>query len=131
MILYYLERLRFVDEDILCIEYSYYHKEVVKYLTAEIAKGSIFDYLESNMKLRVGFSDIFFNVDQLTSSEAALLQLSAGEPCLRYHQTFYTMTGKPFDSSDIVFHYRHAQFYIPSKSSTYIKTSIFQLSTGV
>ncbi|MCD0803415.1 GntR family transcriptional regulator, partial [Escherichia coli] len=23
--------------------------------------------------------------------------------------------GKPFDSSDIVFHYRHAQFYIPSK----------------
>ena len=92
---YYLERLRFVDEDILCIEYSYYHKEVVKYLTAEIAKGSIFDYLESNMKLRVGFSDIFFNVDQLTSSEAALLQLSAGEPCLRYHQTFYTMTGKP------------------------------------
>ena len=30
---------------------------------------------------------------------------------------FYTMTGKPFDSSDIVFHYRHAQFYIPSKSN--------------
>lgn len=124
---YYLERLRFVDDDVLCIEYSYYHKEIVKYLNDDIAKGSIFDYLESNMKLRIGFSDIFFNVDQLNSSEAALLQLSKGEPCLRYHQTFYTMTGKPFDSSDIVFHYRHAQFYIPSKSNTYIKTSIFQL----
>ncbi|MBG3742226.1 GntR family transcriptional regulator [Staphylococcus aureus] len=112
---YYLERLRFVDDDVLCIEYSYYHKEIVKYLNDDIAKGSIFDYLESNMKLRIGFSDIFFNVDKLTSSEASLLQLSTGEPCLRYHQTFYTMTGKPFDSSDIVFHYRHAQFYIPSK----------------
>ena len=109
------DELRFVDDDVLCIEYSYYHKEIVKYLNDDIAKGSIFDYLESNMKLRIGFSDIFFNVDKLTSSEASLLQLSTGEPCLRYHQTFYTMTGKPFDSSDIVFHYRHAQFYIPSK----------------
>ena len=25
---YYLERLRFVDDDVLCIEYSYYHKEI-------------------------------------------------------------------------------------------------------
>ncbi|HEE8908460.1 TPA: GntR family transcriptional regulator [Staphylococcus argenteus] len=112
---YYLKRLRYVDDAILCIEYSYFHKNIVKYLTPEIAKGSIFDYLESNMKIRVGFSDIFFNVDQLHMQEAELLKLSVGEPCLRYHQTFYTMTGKPFDSSDIVFHYRNAQFYIPSK----------------
>ncbi len=64
---YYLEQLRFVDDDVLCIEYSYYHKEIVKYLNDDIAKGSIFDYyLESNMKLRIGFSDIFFNVDKLT-----------------------------------------------------------------
>ncbi|UMT75909.1 GntR family transcriptional regulator [Staphylococcus roterodami] len=112
---YYLKRLRYVDNDILCIEYSYYHKAVVKFLTADIAKGSIFDYLESQMKLRIGFSDIFFNVDQLDVKEANLLQLSKGEPCLRYHQTFYTMTGTPFDSSDIVFHYRNAHFYIPSK----------------
>ncbi|MDN8999680.1 GntR family transcriptional regulator, partial [Staphylococcus aureus] len=46
---------------------------------------------------------------------SSLLQLSTGEPFLRYHMNFYTMTGKPFDSYDIVFHYRHEQFYIPSK----------------
>ncbi|HCT0588119.1 TPA: GntR family transcriptional regulator, partial [Staphylococcus pseudintermedius] len=28
---------------------------------------------------------------------------------------FYTTTGIPFDASDIVFHYKNAHFYIPSK----------------
>ncbi len=112
---YYLERIRYVDGNVLCIEYSYYNKEIVKYLNHEIVKGSIFDYLEQNMQVKVGFSDIYFNVDQLDSNEAQLLKLEPNDPCLRYHQTFYTTTGIPFDASDIVFHYKNAHFYIPSK----------------
>ncbi len=94
---YYFRRCNLVDDHVLCIEYSYYHKEIVKYLNDDIAKGSIFDYLESNMKLRIGFSDIFFNVDKLTSSEASLLQLSTGEPCLRYHQTLANDLANPLN----------------------------------
>lgn len=112
---YYLERLRYVDGNVLCIEYSYYNKEIVKYLNTEITEGSIFDYLEQNMQVKVGFSDIYFNADQLDTNEAQLLKLDPNDPCLRYHQTFYTTTGIPFDASDIVFHYKNAHFYIPSK----------------
>ncbi|EOE4895446.1 UTRA domain-containing protein, partial [Staphylococcus pseudintermedius] len=97
------------------IEYSYYNKEIVKYLNTEITEGSIFDYLEQNMQVKVGFSDIYFNADQLNTNEAQLLKLEPNDPCLRYHQTFYTTTGIPFDASDIVFHYKNAHFYIPSK----------------
>ncbi|EHP0513032.1 UTRA domain-containing protein, partial [Staphylococcus pseudintermedius] len=53
--------------------------------------------------------------DQLNTNEAQLLKLEPNDPCLRYHQTFYTTTGIPFDASDIVFHYKNAHFYIPSK----------------
>ncbi|WMZ71638.1 UTRA domain-containing protein [Staphylococcus pseudintermedius] len=112
---YYLERLRYVDGNVLCIEYSYYNKEIVKYLNTEITEGSIFDYLEQNMQVKVGFSDIYFNADQLNTNEAHLLKLEPNDPCLRYHQTFHTTTGIPFDASDIVFHYKNAHFYIPSK----------------
>ncbi|EHJ09150.1 GntR family transcriptional regulator [Staphylococcus simiae] len=114
-VVYYLKRLRYVDHDILCIEESYYNKQVVKYLNNEIVEGSIFNYLENDMNIRVGFSDIYFNVDKLQRDEAQLLQLVEADPCLRYHQTFYTTTGIPFDSSDITFHYQHSHFFIPSK----------------
>lgn len=114
-VVYYLKRLRYVDHDILCIEESYYSKQVVKYLNTEIVAGSIFNYLEHEMNIRVGFSDIYFNVDKLQYDEAQLLHLAVADPCLRYHQTFYTTTGIPFDSSDITFHYQHAHFFIPSK----------------
>lgn len=52
-----------MDDDVLCIEYFYYYKEIVKYLNDDIVKGFIFDYLELNMKFCIGFLDIFFNVD--------------------------------------------------------------------
>ena len=112
---YYLERVRYMNGLILCIEYSYFNKRIVKYLNQELAEGSIFNYLQNDLQIRLGFSDIYFNVDQLDEREADLLQLKAGAPCLRYHQTFYTSTGQPFDVSDITFHYQHAHFYIPSK----------------
>ncbi len=112
---YYLERVRYMNGTILCIEYSYFNKRIVKYLNQEIAESSIFNYLQNDLQIRLGFSDIYFNVDQLDEKEAGLLQLKAGAPCLRYHQTFYTSTGQPIDVSDITFHYQHAHFYIPSK----------------
>lgn len=54
-------------------------------------------------------------MDQLDEREGGLLQLKAGAPCLRCHQTFYTSTGQPFNVFDMTFYYQHAHFYIPSK----------------
>lgn len=62
-----------MDDDVLCIEYFYYYKEIVKYLNDDIVKGFIFDYLELNMKFCIGFLDIFFNVDKFILSEVLLL----------------------------------------------------------
>nr|WP_241692399.1 GntR family transcriptional regulator [Staphylococcus pseudintermedius] len=87
---YYLERLRYVDGNVLCIEYSYYNKEIVKYLNTEITEGSIFDYFRTNMQVKVGFSDIYFNADQLNTNEAQLLKLEPNDPCLRYTKLLHT-----------------------------------------
>lgn len=113
--IYYLKQLKFINNNILYIKYSYYHKKIIKYLNNNITKNSIFNYLKSNIKLHINFSNIFFNINKLTSNKTSLLQLSTNKPYLHYHQTFYTITNKPFNSSNIIFHYHHTQFYIPNK----------------
>lgn len=111
---YYVERIRYVDGKVFCIETSYFSKNVVLYMNEEIANGSIFDYVENNLKVKVGFTDIYFKIDKLSASDAEHLQLNEGDPSLEYEQIFYTSTGIPFDYSKIIFHYENSRFYIPS-----------------
>ncbi|MGL4007459.1 UTRA domain-containing protein [Staphylococcus nepalensis] len=54
-------------------------------------------------------------MDKLDNGEAKILTLNDGDPCLRYEQVFYTTTGVPFDCSHLLYHYKHAHFYIPSQ----------------
>ncbi|PTH35214.1 GntR family transcriptional regulator [Staphylococcus arlettae] len=112
--IYKVERVIYVDNKTFCTELSYFNKSVVLYLNEGIAESSIFEYLEQHLKVKIGFSDIYFKVDKLTENEAPKLSLQAGEPCLRYEQLFYTTTGVPFDYSQLVYHYENALFYIPA-----------------
>lgn len=111
---YYVERIRYVDRKVFCIETSYFSKNVVLYMNEEIANGSIFDYIENNLKVKVGFTDIYFKIEKLSQENAQHLELKEGDPSLEYEQIFYTSTGIPFDYSKIIFHYENSQFYIPS-----------------
>ncbi|PHK49596.1 GntR family transcriptional regulator [Staphylococcus edaphicus] len=112
---YQLERLIYVDGNILCYEHSYFNKDVVLFLNESIAEESIFKYLEQHLKVKIGFSDIYFTVDKLDDKDAELLKLSKGNPCLKYEQVFYTTTGIPFDCSHLTYHYQNSHFYIPSQ----------------
>ncbi|QJF26037.1 GntR family transcriptional regulator [Mammaliicoccus vitulinus] len=111
---YYVERIRYVDSKVFCIETSYFSKNVVLYMNEEIANGSIFDYIENNLKVKVGFTDIYFKIEKLSQENAQHLELKEADPSLEYEQIFYTSTGIPFDYSKIIFHYENSQFYIPS-----------------
>ncbi|OEK80306.1 GntR family transcriptional regulator [Staphylococcus equorum] len=114
-LVYVLERIVYVDGEIFCFEQSYFNKDIVLFLNESIAEKSIFKYLEQNLKVKIGFSDIYFNVDKLEEEEAELLELDEGNPCLNYEQVFYTTTGIPFDCSHLIYHYKNAHFYIPSQ----------------
>nr|WP_263314732.1 GntR family transcriptional regulator [Mammaliicoccus sp. Marseille-Q6498] len=111
---YNVERIRYVDGKVFCIEESYFNKNVVLYMNEEIADGSIFHYIENNLKIKVGFTDIYFKIEKLSAENAQHLELNEGDPSLEYEQIFYTSTGVPFDYSKIVFHYENSRFYIPS-----------------
>lgn len=107
---YYVKRLRFLDKQLLCIETSYFNQNVVSKLDRDVSEGSIFDYIQSKLKVNIGFSDIYFYVDFLTQDESQLLELNEGDPCMRHELIFHTNKGTPFDYSNIVYHYQNAKF---------------------
>ncbi|MBF2758118.1 MULTISPECIES: GntR family transcriptional regulator [unclassified Staphylococcus] len=113
---YYVERIRYLDHNPLCIETSYFNQSLVTHLDLASAERSIFDYLQSQLKINIGFSDIYFYIDFLSEQEAQHLNLNQNDPCMRHDLTFYTTKGTPFDYSNIVYHYKYANFFIPIES---------------
>ncbi|WP_214688719.1 MULTISPECIES: GntR family transcriptional regulator [Exiguobacterium] len=109
---YRVERVRYVDGEVLCHEESYYVKAVVPYLNREIVADSIFDYVQSALGVTIGFSDMYLQVGRLTESEAEHLGLQENDPTLRIETIFHLTNGKPFDYSRITYHYTHSQFVI-------------------
>lgn len=109
---YRVERVRYVDGEVLCHEESYYVKAIVPYLNREIVADSIFDYVQSALGVTIGFSDMYLQVGRLTESEAVLLGLQEDDPTLRIETIFHLSNGKPFDFSRITYHYEHSQFVV-------------------
>lgn len=112
---YKVKRLRYLDGKTLCIETSYFNKEIVLFLNKELVEGSIFNYLKDNLKVKIGFSDIYSYVTKLNEKDASLLELEKGDPCYHVEQIFYTSTGIPFDYSHLKFNYLNSQFYTPGR----------------
>ncbi|MDE0562636.1 GntR family transcriptional regulator [Exiguobacterium sp. B2(2022)] len=109
---YRVERVRYVDGEVLCHEESYYVKAIVPYLNREIVADSIFDYVQSALGVSIGFSDMYLQVGRLTDVEAGHLGLQENDPTLRIETIFHLTNGKPFDYSRITYHYAHSQFVI-------------------
>ncbi|TCI45742.1 GntR family transcriptional regulator [Exiguobacterium sp. SH3S2] len=109
---YHVERVRFVDGEVLCHEESYYVKQIVPYLNREIVADSIFDYVQSALSVTIGFSDMYMQVGRLNATEAGYLGLQADDPTLRIETIFHLTNGKPFDYSRITYHYEHSQFVV-------------------
>ncbi|WP_152655722.1 GntR family transcriptional regulator [Oceanobacillus sp. CFH 90083] len=109
---YYVKRIRYIEEETLCLEESYYNKAIIPYLNKEIVTESIFQYIEDGLGLKVGFSDMYMQIGKLTEQEANYLKLKNSEPKLIMESIFYLTNGTPFDYSMVTYNYNQSQFYI-------------------
>ena len=56
--IYYVKRVRYVNDEPIEIEESYYNKDIIPYLNKEICEGSIFNYIREDLKINIGFAKI-------------------------------------------------------------------------
>lgn len=113
---YYVKRVRYIQEQTLCLEESYYNKSIVTYLNNEIVTESIFNYIKEGLGLKVGFSDVYLHVDKLNEEEAEYLGLQNGDPKLLVETVFHLTNGQPFNFSKVTYNYQQSQFFIQANS---------------
>jgi GntR family transcriptional regulator, transcriptional regulator of bglA len=113
---YYVKRIRYINGQTLCLEESYYNKSIITYLNKEIVTESIFHYITEGLGLKVGFSDVYLQVDKLTEEEAFYLKLEKDAPKLLVESIFHLTNGQPFDFSKVTYNYQQSQFFIQANS---------------
>ncbi|MGL5295824.1 MAG: GntR family transcriptional regulator [Culicoidibacterales bacterium] len=107
--IYYLQRLRSVSGEKFALEYSYFNKDIIPYLSEEIIKSSIYSYIIDDLKLTIGFADKIITATKLSPNEAELLELELGDPALTLSSTVFLSNGTIFEVSKSVHHYKNAK----------------------
>lgn len=108
--IYFIERLRSVGGIPFVVEYSYYNKEVIPYLSEDIVKGSIYQYISKELKMQIGFVDREITAGILNEHDARELGLTPGEPSLISSNRAFLKNGIIFDYSIDIHNYKETKF---------------------
>lgn len=114
--IYYIKRLMYIDDIPFAVEYTYYNKNIIPYLSEDIAKKSIFSFITDDLKLNIGFSEKYISTKPLSQEDLVLLQLEPGAFGLIIDDNVFLSNGKKFNYSKIWYNYKYANFFNNDKS---------------
>lgn len=103
--IYFVKRVRYVNDEAFVIEESFYNKDIIPYLNEEICNNSIYKYIEEDLKLKIGFADKIISCRKLDEEEAGLLNLQKDDPVLMLENTVFLSSGVIFDISKDKYNY--------------------------
>lgn len=106
---YFLERLRIVDNESFAIEYTYFNKKVIPYLNEDIAKKSIYSYIIDDLGMTIGFADRVIYADKLNKDDAKALELNENDPALIIDSVEFIGTGEVFAVSKTIHNYKNTK----------------------
>lgn len=112
--IYMVQRTRYIKGEIHSFETSYLRKKYVRYMNEQIARGSIFTYLEDNLDLKPSFSNAFFQVKQMGDEVGRFLNEPSDTYGLELINQFFLSNGAIFDYSVLWYSSKQAQFFVPS-----------------
>lgn len=114
--IYFINRIRYVEDKPFSIEYSYFNKDVIPYIGKEIAEDSIYNYIENDLKLTIGFADKYIFVEKLSKINSEYLELEEADPSMVIEETVFLSNGKVFNHSTVIHHYKQAKFFALAKN---------------
>ena len=104
---YYVCRVRIANDVPRVIEYTYMPIKTIPDLREKNISGSIYDYIEQDLGLKIGSAHRTIRAVLPTGNEAELLDVPAGTPLLEVKQVGFLDDGTPFEYSTS----HHAQDY--------------------
>lgn len=73
---YHLERIRNIDGENVILDIDYLNAGIIPDLTEEIARNSLYDYIENQLKLKISFAKKEITVVPATKKDQQLLDLA-------------------------------------------------------
>lgn len=100
--LYYIERIRIIDNLALIFDTNIYLKSAVPGLTKEIAEKSIYEYIEKELGMIITLSKRCITAERATEKDKQLLDL-------KDYDFLAVVTGKVFHAGGIMFEYTQSR----------------------
>ena len=88
---YRVRRVREIDGERVILDEDYFLRDYVPRLTKEICEGSIYEYLENELKLKIGIAKKIITVRHANQEETMLLDLN-DEPYIAVVASFTRLT---------------------------------------
>ncbi len=107
---YHIIRLRLLDDVPHLIDINYFPLSLIPNLKFEHLHGSIYEYIEKKLKLKIQSSHIMITSSLSTQLEQEYLGLTSKEPFIQEEQTSYLSSGQIFEYSLSRHHYKRFEF---------------------
>jgi GntR family transcriptional regulator len=107
---YHIIRLRLLDNVPHLIDINYFPLNVIPNLKLEHIQGSIYEYIEKKLKLKIQSSHIMISSALSTQLEQQYLGLKENEPYIQEEQISYLSNGQIFEYSMSRYHYKKYEF---------------------
>ncbi len=91
-----VKRVRSIDGDRIILDIDYFDMTYIPYLTEAIASNSIYEYLEDDLDIKIGYSEKTITVEQPTEEDIKLLDLFYETLIVQVESETYTMDKKLF-----------------------------------
>lgn len=108
--IYFIGRLRYAGCSLICLEYSYYLRKYVPYLSKEICQNSIFKFIKDNYNLSVTSSEEFITLHHLTKTEKQLTGKSTNA-VIQLEEINMLTNNTPFNYSKTLYFDHDLSFY--------------------
>lgn len=97
---YYIKRLRLVEEEALILDVNYFDRKVVRDLTPEKAAQSIYEYIEEELRVKIVTSKRYIVVEKALADDKQYLDL-ADYDCLAVVKNYaYDADGTMFEYTE-------------------------------
>ncbi len=107
---YHIIRLRFLDTKPYLIDISYIPISLVPNLKLDHLKGSLYEYIEKTLKLKIQSCHLTINAALSTGLEQEYLGLKENEPYIQEEQITYLSNGAIFEYTLARHHYANFDF---------------------
>ncbi|WP_158735722.1 GntR family transcriptional regulator [Alteribacillus sp. YIM 98480] len=94
---YEMQRIRLADKEPMALETTYINANLIKGLTEEHAGKSLYQYIEKELNLKIGFADQTLESAVAGKNEAVLLNIKKGDPILWISRLTHLQDDTPFE----------------------------------